>query len=183
VAGTVAQVTDEATAGRRADDELLGRIYAAEIDSLVALGRMLTGDVQAGEDLAHEVFLRAARQLRRTPGYLREPARPWLRTALVRAAIDWRRRARREMQRLVRSYQRPAEAGMPDGAIDCVAALGQLPVRMRACVVLSFGEDLSVAATAAALGCSPRTVENQLRTARRRLATLLGDQDPLPEDA
>jgi DNA-directed RNA polymerase specialized sigma24 family protein len=41
---------------------------------------------------------------------------------------------------------------------------------MRATVVLFYGEDLSTAQTAAALKCSPRTVENQLRAARRRLA-------------
>jgi DNA-directed RNA polymerase specialized sigma24 family protein len=42
---------------------------------------------------------------------------------------------------------------------------------MRATVVLFYGEDLSTAQTAAALGCSPRTVEIQLRTARQRLST------------
>jgi DNA-directed RNA polymerase specialized sigma24 family protein len=41
---------------------------------------------------------------------------------------------------------------------------------MRATVVLFYGEDLSTAHTATALGCSPRTVENQLRAARQRLS-------------
>ena len=165
-------------AGYEGGEAHLARIYAAEIGGLVALGRLLTGDAHAGEDLAHEVFLRAARQLERQPGSLRDPARPWLRTALVRAAIDRRRSALREMRRLVRLYQGPADQAMPDAAIDCVAALQQLPARMRACAVLAFGEDLSVAATAETLGCSPRTVENQLRAARRRLAALLGDDPP-----
>ena len=54
--------------------------------------------------------------------------------------------------------------------IDWHAALQNLPPRMRATVVLFYGEDLSTAQTAAALGCSPRTVEIQLRAARRRLS-------------
>lgn len=177
VAGAAAGLGGEAASEAGASEALLARVYAAEIERLVALGRMLTGDVQAGEDLAHEVFLKAAGQLSRTPGYLRDPAWPWLRTALVRASVDWRRRALREMQRLARAYQRPIDRGMPDGALDCVAALQLLPPRMRACAVLTFGEDLSVAATAEVLGCSPRTVENQLREARRRLALLLADED------
>jgi RNA polymerase sigma factor (sigma-70 family) len=158
-----------------ADEQRLTRIYTAEIARLVAMGRMLTGDAAAGEDLAHEVFLQAARRSRREPGYLREPAWPWLRTAMVRAAGNRRRQLLREMRRLTRSYQRPAEMSMPDAALDCVAALATLPARMRACVVLFYGEDLSVAQAAEALGCAPRTVENQLRTARGRLAMLLVD--------
>jgi RNA polymerase sigma factor (sigma-70 family) len=157
------------------DRERLARIYAAEIRRLVAVGRVLTGDAAAGEDLAHEVFLQAARRSRSEPGYLREPAWPWLRAAMVRAAGQRRRGLLREMRRLVRSYQRPAEMRLPDSVIDCVAALGTLPPRMRTCVVLFYGEDLSVAEVAEALGCSPRTVENHLRTARARLAVLLGD--------
>lgn len=157
------------------EDQRLTRIYAAEIERLVGLARLLTGDASAGEDLAHEVFLDIARRSRREPGFLREPAWPWLRTALVRAVAHRRRQAFREMRRLVRAYQRPTEMAFPDSVLDCVDALRRLPARMRACAVLFYGEDLSVAQAAEALGCSPRTVENQLRAARARLAVLLGD--------
>jgi DNA-directed RNA polymerase specialized sigma24 family protein len=47
--------------------------------------------------------------------------------------------------------------------------------------VLFYGEDLSTAQTARAMGCSPRTVEIQLRAARRRLATQMR-WDDLDED-
>lgn len=171
---TARPLADEGGASEE-DEQRLARIYTAEIARLVALGRLLTGDAGTGEDLAHEVFLEVARRSRRDPGYLREPAWPWLRVALVRAAGHRRRAAVREMRRLMRSYQRPADRALPDSAIDCVAALRQLPSRMRACVLLFYGEDLSVAQAAEALGCSPRTVENQLRVARVRLASLLTD--------
>ncbi|HEV3232371.1 MAG TPA: sigma-70 family RNA polymerase sigma factor [Candidatus Dormibacteraeota bacterium] len=164
------RVTDDVETNR------LARIYAAEIARLVALGRLLTGDPASGEDLAHDVFLQATRKSRESPGYLREPAWPWLRTALVRAAGRRRRRALDEIRRLVSSYERPREeAELPDAVIDCVAALRRLPPRMRACAVLHYVEDLGVNQIAVMLECSPRTVENQLSTARLRLAPMLAD--------
>lgn len=42
-----------------------------------------------------------------------------------------------------------------------MSALGDLPARQRACVVLRYFEDLSVTDTAAMLGCSEGTVKSQ----------------------
>ena len=47
--------------------------------------------------------------------------------------------------------------------LDIVRALKRLPPRMRMCVVLAYLEDQSTASVAEALGCTPKTVENQLR--------------------
>jgi RNA polymerase sigma factor (sigma-70 family) len=91
---------------------------------------------------------------------------------VVRLALQRRRAWARELRRLARAWQpAPSESWEPSVAVlDWHAALQHLPPRMRATVVLFYGEDLSTAQTAAALGCSPRTVEIQLRAARRRLA-------------
>lgn len=154
----------------------LDAVYAAEIRKLIALGATLTGDASAGEDLAQDAFLLLVRRVRRQPDYLREPAWPLLRTILVRLAAQRRRAIARELRRLVRVYQPSAdEQWAPDPTLlDWQAALLELPPRMRACVVLFYGEDLSIANVAAALRCSPRTVENQLRLARRRLGQRAG---------
>jgi RNA polymerase sigma factor (sigma-70 family) len=54
-------------------------------------------------------------------------------------------------------------------------ALAQLPTRQRAVVVLRYYDDLSVAQTAQALGCTEGTVKSQTHDALARLRALLGE--------
>lgn len=56
-----------------------------------------------------------------------------------------------------------------------MAALRRLPERQRACVVLRYFEDLDVATTAAALGCSPGTVKSQTSKALSSLKSMFED--------
>jgi len=159
--------------------------YAAEAGRLIALGRLLCGDAQAGEDLAHDVFVDAVRETRRDPDYLREPVWPWLRVAMVRRAIRWRQRRVLELRSLTRAGRlaaAPPDEGWSDSTVDLVGALRGLPHRMRACVSLFYFEDMSVEQIAGALGCAPRTVETQLRLGRHRLASVLGDTAVEKED-
>jgi RNA polymerase sigma factor (sigma-70 family) len=167
-----AMAAESAGEVRRVESAALDDVYAAEIQRLVALGTVLTGDGAAGEDLAHDAFLQLVQRVRRDPDYLTGPAWPLLRTMVVRLALQRRRAWAREVRRLARAWQpAPSEVWEPSVAtLDWHSALQTLPPRMRATVVLFYGEDLSTAQTAAALGCSPRTVEIQLRAARRRLA-------------
>ena len=151
----------------------LEAVYGAEAPRLCGLGRLLTGDPGAGEDLAQEVFAVALRRSCRDPDYLRDPAWPWLRTTLVRLAIRRRRLAADELRRLIRAHVRVDEDVWTRSTLDYCRALATLPPRMRACVALFYGEDLSTETVAQTLGCSPKTVENQLREARARLRPLL----------
>jgi len=153
----------------------LDEIYATEIRRLVALGTVLAGTVAAGEDLAHDAFVQLLRRVRREPSYLQGPAWPLLRTIVVRLALQRRRAMARELRRLARIWQPdPGDWWEPDvEVLDWQQSLLKLPPRMRACVVLFYGEDMGTAAVARALECSPRTVENHLRAARKRLAQSL----------
>jgi len=173
----LAPVTDPGGAQVSAPAAAIEAVYDREFGRLAALGTLLTGDAGAGEDLAQEVFERALRRESREPGHLREPAWPWLRVALVRLAGTRRTRLSAELRRLVHFYERPRHEDWPVGSGDCVRALAGLPARMLACAVLFYQEDMSTAEVARTLGCSAKTVENQLARARARLARELADPE------
>lgn len=88
----------------------------------------------------------------------------YARKAVVSALIDHaRRRSSTEVTAAahpdVASGQDVAESVTARAAL--MAALDGLPPRQRACVVLRYFEDLSVADTAVILGCSEGTVKSQ----------------------
>jgi RNA polymerase sigma factor (sigma-70 family) len=60
---------------------------------------------------------------------------------------------------------------------EVVRALGELPDRMRAVLVLRFFDDLSEAATAEALGCGVGTVKSQTSRGLARLRELLAEKN------
>ena len=91
----------------RGESASLDDVYTAEIQRLVALGTVLTGDGAAGEDLAHDAFLQLVQRVRRQPDYLSGPAWPLLRTMVVRLALQRRRAWARELRRLARVWQPP----------------------------------------------------------------------------
>jgi RNA polymerase sigma-70 factor (ECF subfamily) len=161
--------------GKRLGSLSLDDVYEREIQRLVGLCAVLTGGRAAAEDLAHDTFLQLLRRVRRQPNYLDGPAWPLLRTIAVRLAIQRRRSMTREVTRLARLWQPDPRAWWePDAELlDWQESLLRLPGRMRACVVLFYGEDMTTAAVASALRCSPKTVENQLRNARKRLARVI----------
>jgi len=154
----------------------LESIYQAEIERLRALGTMLTGSRDAGEDLAQDAFIESMRRGVDEPGYLREPAWPWLRVTLVRLAM---RRSRRLAIELRRAFLLPLARGEIDwtpATDELVRALRQLPPRMRTCVTLRYVDDLANKDIAQTIGCSVKTVENQLRIGRGRLRLLLASE-------
>jgi len=107
----------------------------------------------------------------------------YARRAVLSASIDHaRRRSSSEVvgdpDAEVPSGQDVAETVSARAAV--MSALAGLPARQRACVVLRYYEDLSVAETAAALGCSEGTVKSQTSRALASLRTSF-DGSPLGE--
>jgi RNA polymerase sigma-70 factor (sigma-E family) len=136
---------------------------------LVRAAYLLTGDRQLAEDLAQTALAKVSLRWNVVSG--RGDPDAYVRKAMVRTAIGWRRR---------RWHGERPTAPMPEvavvdstAAVDARhrlrAALLSLPPRQRAVVVLRYYEDLSEADTAATLGCSIGAVKSQTAKGLARL--------------
>ncbi len=135
---------------------------------LVRTAYLVTGDTGIAEDCAQDALVSLHRHWSRLDQVGNPEA--YARRAVINAALSWRRRRRSRDLPLAAAGQVPAPGG-PASSLDpdLVAALRELPTRMRAVVVLRFIEDLSEAETAAALSCAVGTVKS---AAHRGLARL-----------
>jgi len=137
--------------------------FAARQASLRRTAYLLCGDWHWADDLTQTAFVRlaAAWQRVRDPGAVDA----FVRTCLVRVYLAESRRAWRRRENTV--AEPPERAGRDDDAetvtrqMVFARALAQLPPRQRATLVCRFYQELDVAATATALGCSEGTVKSQ----------------------
>jgi RNA polymerase sigma-70 factor (sigma-E family) len=143
------------------------------MEPLRGMAYLTCGDWQVAEDAVLTVLARLYVKWHRI-----DNPDSYARTAVVRAAIDETRRPwwRREQSH---SHAMP-EQSMPDrtGAVDdrlhLRAALGRLPPRLRAVLVLRFLEGQSVQQTAEALGCPEGTVKSYTSRGLNALRVVLG---------
>ncbi|WP_243709316.1 SigE family RNA polymerase sigma factor [Micromonospora sp. 15K316] len=138
---------------------------------------MLTRDWASAEDLLQTALARAWEAWRRIEG---DPE-PYVRPIIVNAyASSWRRRWRGELP-TADLPEVAAEADRYSGLDDrdrLWRALGRLPRRQRAVLVLRYFEDLSDAEIGEVLGCAVGTVKSQ---ASRAVAKLRLDDTLSPE--
>jgi RNA polymerase sigma-70 factor (sigma-E family) len=140
---------------------------AARSARLLRVCYLLTRDWAAAEDLLQTALAKAWFGWDR----IREEPESYVRAVIANTyASWWRRRWRGELP----TAQLPEHAAVQvvddvDDRDEMWAALGRLPRRQRAVVVLRFYEDLSERQTADALGVSVGTVKSQTSKA---LATL-----------
>ena len=143
------------------------------------------GDHGAAEDLLQDVLERMYPRWRRIRG---EPE-AYARAALANAAANrWRRKARRVREAPLDAAAYEGVAGPERAVTDrdlVVRALGTLPARTRAVLVLRFFDDLSEAQAATALGCSVGTVKSQTSRGIAKLRELLnqGHEYEIPRAA
>jgi RNA polymerase sigma factor (sigma-70 family) len=135
--------------------------YRANALWAARLSFLLTADVATGEDVAQEAFLGLHRHFEEV-----ENPRAYLRVTLARLASRRGRRDRRRnaAQRLVAKPE-----AVSDATSEMFDAVGRLPPRQRAVIVLRYFEDLSEAEISAALGCPPGTVKSLASRALRQL--------------
>lgn len=158
----------------------IAELYALHAPRAGRVAYLLTGDPQLAEDLAQEAFVRLMGRL----GSIRDDAviAAYLRRSIVNLARKHWRKLGTE-----RGYVRSGGAGSTstaeiqpdlDGRDELWRALGRLPYRQRAAIVLRFYEDLSERETARLLGCAVGTVKSSVsRGLQRMREEMVDDED------
>lgn len=182
VACTDGELAVLALGGRQAAYRTLMDRYRA---SVFRLARGQTGSDDVALDITQQSFIAAFAALRRYDG--QRPFRHWIARIALNKCRD---HARRQKVRAFFSFALPAEAAdsLPDGGIDAerqiegrealaraMAAIAQLPPRLKEVLVLRTIEELSQAETAQLLGVSEKAVETRLYRARAKLSEALRD--------
>ncbi len=151
--------------------DLLDR-YGREIQ---AVAWLILRDRPLAEDVTIETLLTAFEK----GGSIRDDAA--LRAWLLRVATNRALSIRRSSARIVDLTVVPDRAAPGDHAatttdsVALLAGVADLPVQMRAAVVLRYYADLPVEEVARVLGKSPNTIKAQLQTALDRLRRSLTD--------
>lgn len=158
----------------RLDDEAFSDFVTATWPRLYRTAYLLLGDRALAEDLVQTSLAKVYANWHR----VREPAAApgYARTTMVNTATAWFRKQSWRAEHPTETPQdRQAPDDDPEVRLTVMAALDRLPSRQRAVIVLRYFDDLPVADTASALGCSAGTVKSQTHDALVTLRRLLGD--------
>jgi RNA polymerase sigma-70 factor (sigma-E family) len=169
-------VADGQAAALPAAAEKLEVLYDAHVRGATRLAFLLTGDQHLAEDLTQDAFVKVAgrfHDLRNADAF-----GGYLRRTIVNLSNGYFRRLKVERSYLDReraSYT-PSSDQLPDVAArdEVLKALGGLPARQRAVIVLRYYEDLSEQQAADVLGCSVGAVKS---LANRAMVSLRGSLD------
>jgi RNA polymerase sigma-70 factor (sigma-E family) len=174
-----APATDHGRAARDLDNSdartRFEAFFQAHHRDLARLAYLLSGDHDAADDLAAEALAEAWKRWDRV--MRSDLPLAYVRRIVVNLAASRVRglvRERRSWKLLGAAWSERTEAPDTAAGTDVRAALGRLPVRKRACVILRHYYGLSEKETAATLGISVGTVKSQTSRGVAELATLLG---------
>lgn len=110
------------------------------------------------------------------------PAEAWVHRIAINTAISHQRYTRmREIGQVMRRLGRPAPPPDPASLAErseLIKALGKLPAKQAAAIVLRHHHGYTNREIAAALGIPERTVASRLAAAKVRLREALGDWAP-----
>ncbi|MDZ5622938.1 SigE family RNA polymerase sigma factor [Nocardioides sp. HM23] len=158
-------------------DEEFAELVHACWASLYRTAYLMLGDAAEAEDLVQTALAktyanwRKVRSVEAAPGYAR--------TTLVNTAASWFRKKGWRNERPTEVLPETAHTSRLETDLSdrrtVIDALGTLPPRQRAVVVLRYYEDLSVAQVAHALAITEGTVKSQTSEALSKLRALLGD--------
>jgi RNA polymerase sigma-70 factor (sigma-E family) len=160
--GTVAD-----SEGRRVDQPSFEEFVVARSRQLQRTAYLLTRDHHLAQDLVQTTYAKV------WPAWTRisDDPEPYIRRVMLNTYTSWWRRKWRGETPTgeLPDDGRSGGQGQIEDRAGLMAALGRLPTRQRAVVVLRYFEDLSETETARVLNCSPGNVKSQ---ASRALAKL-----------
>lgn len=158
------------------------RFAALHADVLLRSAYLMAGDRGEAEDLVQECLLRLARKWPRVRSM--EHPGAYARRVLFNLILDGGRQRARRRTELVAS-QSPDGRGGADQAtaaqahVELMRALGGLPARQRAVLVLRYFADLPATDVALILDCSPGTIKSSTSRGLERLREALDPAAPL----
>ena len=178
------QVSRLVRAAQTGDQEAFAALYQRYGALVYRTAFLLLGDAGLAEELTQDVFVRMYGSLARY-----QPERgafsTWLHSITVRACLNARRRRLWRWLSLDRAHAEGIE--LPSTALPLDLALRgeeqrriwravqQLPIKLRAAVVLRYYHDLSYEELAQALACPIGTVRSRLHAAHAKLRADLDD--------
>jgi RNA polymerase sigma-70 factor (sigma-E family) len=147
----------------------------ARIPALRRLAYVLAGDGHRADDLVQQTITTLYVKWKRAQAADNIDA--YVRTMLVRTFVDEKRLAWAKVRLF---HQLPEPPPVEDGGFEdrqvVRAALGRVPRRQQAVLVLRFFYDLPVDEVAVMLGCSAGTVKSQTARGLATLRRLLGER-------
>jgi RNA polymerase sigma-70 factor (ECF subfamily) len=164
-------------------EQLLEEVVRTRRMALIAYACLFTRDRVEAEELVQEAVVRTFSRTRTWPDA--RSAEAYVRSAIRTSFLDATRR-RKTWRDTSHLFTGDRERRSPDDTattgLDVRAALGALPPRERACVILRYIDDLTVADVAAELGLSDGAVKRYLFDGVRTLRSELGDAVSWPDD-
>lgn len=173
---TPSPINDEADCIRRA---MLGeaadfaRLITAHYERIYRLAYRFVGRREDAEDVAQEVCIKLAHNL---PSYRFEaPFNIWLSRMVMNCARDFLRvRTRRQSREtpLFEDAEWVASGVNPEqqaSARELLQRVDRLPDGLREAIILVFGEGMSHAEAALALGCAESTISWRIHEARKQM--------------
>jgi RNA polymerase sigma-70 factor (sigma-E family) len=153
-------------------DEEFAEYMTARLPALRRLAFVLCQDRHRADDLAQAAAIKAYTHWARAARADNTDA--YVNAILVREFLHERRSAWSRLVSLTDAPETAARQGDHDSSLDLQTAVGALPPRQRAVLVLRFYCDLNIYQTAEALGCTPGTVKSQTSKALDSLRRAMG---------
>jgi RNA polymerase sigma-70 factor (sigma-E family) len=152
----------------------LERFVAEHHPRLVGMLLLRTGNLELAEDVAQEALLKLVERWDSVKAM--DSPWGWLATVAINQHISIFRRVQTRVRKQPLLERDAITSAQPEYAVEALDLLSSLPERQRTAVILRHYAGLSVAETAAAMGCEPGTVKSSTARARSALRESLKEE-------